>query len=67
MLKIKYSKHARLRMVERGISNEEVKNAITKGAKRLRDDKIVSSYSYFEVVYRKIGDTVFVITVQPRW
>lgn len=67
MLKIKYSKHARLRMVERGISNEEVKNAITKGAKRLQDDKIISSYSYFEVVYRKIGDTVFVITVQPRW
>lgn len=67
MLKIKYSKHARHRMVEIGISNREVKKAIDRGAKRLQDDKIISAYSYFEVVYKKIGEAVFVITVKPRW
>ncbi|MEE8401636.1 MAG: DUF4258 domain-containing protein [Candidatus Hydrothermarchaeaceae archaeon] len=67
MLKIKYSKHARHRMVERGISNREVKKAIDRGTKRLQDDKIISAYSYFEVVYKKMGETVFVITVKSRW
>ncbi|MFQ6136359.1 MAG: DUF4258 domain-containing protein [Candidatus Hydrothermarchaeales archaeon] len=67
MLKIKYSKHARFRMIERGISHEEVKNAINKGTKRLQGGKIVSTYSYFEVVYKKAREKVYVITVKPRW
>ncbi len=54
-------------MVERGISPEEVKNAIEKGAKRIQGEKIVSTYSYFEVVYKKVGDVAYVITVKPRW
>ncbi|NOZ76600.1 MAG: DUF4258 domain-containing protein [Euryarchaeota archaeon] len=52
MSNIRYSRHARLRMVERGISHQEVKNAINKGAKRLQGSKIVSTYAYFEVVYK---------------
>lgn len=67
MLDIRYSKHARLRMVERGISPEEVRNAVDKGAKRIQGEKIVSTYSYLEVVYKKVGDVVYVITVKPRW
>ncbi len=67
MSQIRYSKHARVRMIERGISHTEVKNAINKGAKRLQDRKIVSAYSYFEVVYRKAGEKIYVITVKPRW
>ena len=67
MLKILYSRHARLRMVERGISPREVKNAINKGAKRMQGRKIVSAYSYFEVVYKKAGEKIYVITIKPRW
>jgi len=67
MLKFRYLKHARFRMVERGISEKEVENAIIKGRKHIQDDKIISSYSYFEVVYKKIGEIVYVITVKPRW
>jgi hypothetical protein len=67
MLKIKYSKHARERMVLRGISEKEVERALIKGSKSIRKRKIVSSYSYFEVVYRKVGDEIYVITVKPRW
>jgi hypothetical protein len=54
-------------MVERGISEKEVENAIIKGRKYIQDDKIISSYSYFEVVYKKIGEIIYVITVKPRW
>ena len=67
MLILRYTKHARVRMIERGIANSEVKEAIIKGTKRIQDDKLISSYSYFEVVYKKIGNEIYVITVKPRW
>ncbi len=54
-------------MIERGISREEVETAINKGTKRIQDDKIVSAYAYFEVVYKKLGNEIYVITVKPRW
>lgn len=67
MFRIRYSKHARARMVERGISPREVEVAINKGVKRIQNGKVVSTYSYFEVVYKKIGSEIYVITVKPRW
>ena len=55
-------------MVERGISEYEVEEGIRKGAKRLQHpDKILSEYRYYTVVYKKIEDVIFVITVKPRW
>ena len=66
-MQLLFSRHARLRMVERGISEAEVRNAVMKGTKRLQDDRIVALYRYFEVVYRRDGEKVFVITVKPRW
>lgn len=67
-LKIRYSKHAREQMVERGISEREVEEGIRKGAKRIQpEDKISATYRYFVVVYKMIDDTCFVITVKPRW
>jgi len=66
MLNIRYGKHARFRMVERGVSEMEVKNAIIKGAKRNQEDKIIASYSFFEVVYKKVNSEIYVITVKPR-
>jgi hypothetical protein len=67
MANIRYSKHARKRMIERGISEKEVAEAIQKGTKRAQDTKIVAAYTYFEVVFKKIGDDVYVITVMRRW
>ena len=67
MLNVKYSKHARERMVERGISKNEISKAIQKGKKRTHDGKIIASYTYFEVVYKKIRDKYYIITVQLRW
>src|SRR2546425_1440646 len=54
-------------MVLRGISGREVGDALRKGTKRTQDDKIVASYTYFEVGSVVRGRNTFVITVQFRW
>ncbi len=64
---IKCSKHAREQMVVRGITENEVQEGIQRGSKELqKPDKILSHYKYFCVVYKKINDVCFVITVKPR-
>ena len=54
-------------MVARGIGEKEVEDGISKGSKELqKPDKILSYFRYFCVVYKKIGDDYFIITVKPR-
>lgn len=63
----KYGSHAREQMVARGISEQEVEKAIKRGSKELQGKtKILAHYRYFTVVYKRIGDGLFVITVKPR-
>ncbi len=64
---IKYSLHARKRMVERGISAREVRDTILKGSKRTQGAKIVSVHKHLEVVFRNVGGDWYVITVMLRW
>ncbi len=65
---ILFSKHARERMTERGITVQAVVEAIKKGSKHLqKPNKIISDYQYFSVVYKKIKEKVLIITVKPRW
>ena len=65
---IKLSDHAEEMMIERGISMKEIENAIRMGSKFIqKPNKIVAEYTYFSVVYKKIGDVYYIITVQPRW
>ena len=55
-------------MVARGIDEGLVQEAIKRGSKHLqRPNKIVADYRYFSIVYKKIGEDYFVITVKPRW
>lgn len=54
-------------MIARGISEQEIREAIQSGTKTIQDDKIIAEYRYFAVVYRVFErDTYFVITVKPR-
>ena len=65
---IKYGKHAREQMTERGISVNEVEEGIKRGAKELQEpNKILFHFRYFIVVTKKINGDYFVITVKPRW
>jgi len=66
-MKIILTKHARERMIARGISLEEVKNAIMRGSKRVQGGKIVAAYRYFEAVCKKVDEIFVVVTVLPRW
>jgi hypothetical protein len=64
---IKYSKHAREQMVARGVSENEVEEAIKRGSKGIqKPDRILAYYKYFCVAYKKIKDIDFIITVKPR-
>ncbi len=62
-----YSRHARQRMVLRGISRTEVDAAMSYGSKSRQEGRIIAAYHYFEVVYIVRRNTAFVITVKPRW
>jgi len=54
-------------MIARGISESEVREGIKSGSKCLqKPNKVLSYFRYFCVVYKKIDDAYFVITVKPR-
>jgi len=64
---IRYSKHAREQMILRGVSVNEVEQAVKAGAKELQlPNKILYHFRYFTVVARKVGEDHFIITVKPR-
>jgi len=67
MADIKYSKHARSRMVERGISASEVSEAVRKGRKFAKDKNIHAVFRHIEVVMRKADGDWYVVTVMLRW
>lgn len=56
------SKHTKDQMIYRGISKEELIEAILKGAKRLQGKKIIALYKKIEVVYVQKPCHYFVIT-----
>jgi hypothetical protein len=66
LMKLTLSRHAIEQARERGVSIEQVKNAIQRGAKFLQGDKVVADYTYIRVVYRKVKEEYFVITVMVK-
>lgn len=58
---LKLTKHAKERMVGRGITIEQIKRAIKIGATIKQTDGYESSYSYLLVDWKKIGDDVYKI------
>ena len=67
MLDLMLSKHARMRMVERGISAKEVNEAINKGSKRKRGKEVISAYKHIIVVFKVANKKYYIITVMSRW
>lgn len=59
------TKHAKDQMVRRGISKEEILEAILKGAKKINGRKIITLFRKLEVVYIQKPCQYFVIT--PYW
>lgn len=48
------AKHVLDRMILRGIGGSQIKEAVKKGAKRIREDgSIIAEFRWFKVVYRE--------------
>jgi hypothetical protein len=65
-MKLIMSRHALEQARERGISINEIKNCIQRGAKSMQGKKIIVMYMHIKVVYKKISDCNFVITAMIR-
>lgn len=63
---IRYKKHARDRMFDRGISRDLVRIAIQRGSKTKQTDGILATYGYMQVAYVKRGSIYWVKTVMIK-
>lgn len=66
-LRIKLTKHAENQMVDRGFSENELEEGIKRGEKTRQNGKIISTYKYYKIAYKKVGETYYVITIMYRW
>ncbi|MBI2671525.1 DUF4258 domain-containing protein [Candidatus Woesearchaeota archaeon] len=57
------TKHAGEKMLNEGISEEQICTALQRGAKVRQTDGYLSVYTYFSVAYKKIGDKYKIKTV----
>ena len=60
-MKLKISKHAKERMILRGITKEQIVTCIKRGAKIRQTEGILSSYTYIEVAWKKIEEEYYFI------
>ncbi len=60
-IELKISKHAADKMLWLGITREQVKEAIIKGAKFKQTEGYLSKYRYLNVAYKKIGLNIYKI------
>lgn len=58
--------HAKIRMAQKAITVEQIKRAITQGAKIKQTDGLLAIYADIEVAYKIRGDKYIVKTVKIR-
>ena len=63
ILKLVITNHARQQMFDRGIDEEQIKNAIKRGSKIRQTDGFKSVYSYVGVCYKIRGEKYIIKTV----
>ena len=60
-IELKITKHAKEKMIIHGISKEQIKIAIQRGAKVKQTEGYLASYTYIKVAYKKIGANIYKI------
>ena len=55
------TKHAKERMIQYGITKEQVRMAIERGAKIQQTEGYLASFTYIKVAYKKIGENMYKI------
>ncbi len=58
-----FKQHAIERMIDRGITKEQVKMAIERGSKFKQTEGILLKYTYFSVAYKKVGELYIIKTI----
>ena len=58
---IKLTKHAKDKALWFGITDEEIKRAISRGSKFKQTDGYLTVYTYVTVAYKKIGENTYKI------
>ena len=64
---IELSQHAKEQMIDRGFSVKEIEECIKCGNKDIQNSKIISIYRDYKVVFKKIKEKYFIITIMYRW
>lgn len=62
-IEFKYSLHAQKKMDSLGIMEDEIRTVVIKGSKWKENDVLHSRMGGIEVVYKRVKDVIFVITV----
>ena len=65
-MQIKLTRHAKEQMMNRGITNEQIKIAIQRGATTKQTDGYESHYTYYSVCWKKIGQVFKIKTVKIK-
>lgn len=60
------TKHAKERMIQYGITKEQIKMAIERGAKIRQTEGYLASFTYIKVAYKKVGEETYKITRTHR-
>lgn len=63
---LKLTKHAKERMVSKGVTKEQIKKVIRQGARIRQTDGFESSYSYILVDWKKRGNIYIVKTIKIK-
>lgn len=61
--KFRPNPHTKIRMIERGISDKEAIDVITKGSRNRLNGKIKAKYGMYEAIYRKAPCNYYVETI----
>lgn len=60
-VELRITKHAKEKMAIHGITKEQIKIAIARGAKVKQTEGYLASFTYIKVAYRKIGPNTYKI------
>ena len=63
---IKLTRHAKERMISRGLTTEQIRRAIKMGATIKQTDGYESSYTYYSICWKKTGDYYKIKTIKIK-
>lgn len=63
-MRLKFTLHARERMTQHGIDEEQLIRAIKQGAISKQTDGLLARYTYFEIAYKVIGELYIIKTIK---